>query len=413
MLSTFAFLLLLLPLKAEVTNQLVIYPVPPKKLIEFGWDIPSPAYLRDNIRAMEKRPFDGVAIRLPDDAGGGCVFDIEKWGKSTVTARERELKILGEIPKGETFTDSFLTVYGASTMDWFSDADWQKVLENVRFCSRAAKAGHCKGICWDAESYSGRNPWQYAVQLDYKKHSFAETCQIVRKRGAQFMQALQEEFPGQTILALRLLSDFQDGSPFSQHLFPIRDPKRSAADLEGSWFGLHAAFINGLLDTAKPEITLIDGNEDAYFYTSAQEFYRLANDLRQEAVALVAPENRTKYASQYQVGHALSVEYTQGLWGEALSFPNYLKKQASELTPEQRVQWFEHNAYYAFKTTGQYVWCYSEYMNWWTGKGLPPGIDEALRSAKRKYEAGEPLGFAVEPLLQEAQRRLKTKGEPK
>jgi hypothetical protein len=405
--------LLCLPMTAELAEAQVIHPIPRKKIIEFGWDMPSPAYLRDHLRAMEKSPFDGVAIRLPDDAGGGCVFDVEKWGKATSSARERELKTLREVPRGETLTDNFITVYGTSTMNWFSDADWQKVLDNVRFCSRAAKAGHCLGICWDAEAYTGRNPWRYAAQPEYKQHTFADTCQMVRKRGSQFMQALQEEFPGLSFLALRLLSDFQDGSPFSQHLFPIRDPQKSAIALEDAWWGLHPAFINGLLEAAQPEITFTDGNEEAYYYTSAQEFYRVVHDLRQEALPLVAPENRTKYASQYQIGHALSIEYTMGLWAEAISFPNYLKKQALELTPAQRLQWFEHNAFYAFKTTDQYVWCYSEDMNWWTGKNLPPGIEEALRSAKRKYEAGEPLGFTVETILRDAQERLKAKEKAK
>src|SRR4051812_1020904 len=36
------------------------------KLIEFGWDIPSPDYMRKNIKQMEKAPFDGVVFRMVD-----------------------------------------------------------------------------------------------------------------------------------------------------------------------------------------------------------------------------------------------------------------------------------------------------------------------------------------------------------
>jgi hypothetical protein len=32
-------------------------------------------------------------------------------------------------------------------------------------------------------------------------------------------------------------------------------------------------------------------------------------------------------------------------------------------------------------------------MNWWTGERLPPGAEDALRSAQRKFRAGENLGF--------------------
>jgi len=40
---------------------------PAKKLIEYGWDVPTPAQMRDELVAMEKRPFDGLIFRL----GGG------------------------------------------------------------------------------------------------------------------------------------------------------------------------------------------------------------------------------------------------------------------------------------------------------------------------------------------------------
>ena len=49
---------------------------PKKKLIEFGWDVPSPEFVRDHIREMETRPFDGVIFptREHDHA-----FDTHVW----------------------------------------------------------------------------------------------------------------------------------------------------------------------------------------------------------------------------------------------------------------------------------------------------------------------------------------------
>jgi hypothetical protein len=41
------------------------------------------------------------------------------------------------------------------------------------------------------------------------------------------------------------------------------------------------------------------------------------------------------------------------------------------------------------------VWVYSEKMNWWTGEHVPPGADDALRSARNKFESGQSLGFDV------------------
>ena len=43
-----------------------------KKLIEYGWDVPTPDYIRANIREMEKKPFDGLVFKLK---GGGTVLD--------------------------------------------------------------------------------------------------------------------------------------------------------------------------------------------------------------------------------------------------------------------------------------------------------------------------------------------------
>ena len=76
------------------------------------------------------------------------------------------------------------------------------------------------------------------------------------------------------------------------------------------------------------------------------------------------------------------------------------------LTPEQQLKFFEHNVYYALTTSDEYVWCYSERMNWWlppekAGEhgALPPGVEEALVSARQKYEAGKPLGYDIAEMI--------------
>jgi hypothetical protein len=82
------------------------------------------------------------------------------------------------------------------------------------------------------------------------------------------MTALQEEFPGLTILSLRQFSDFQDGSPFSARLLPLRGKGDLEKALSEVWWGLHVPFTVGMLDAMAPGVTLVDGNEDAYYYTS-------------------------------------------------------------------------------------------------------------------------------------------------
>ena len=386
-----------------------------KKIIEIGQDRPSPEYVKANIRDMEQRPFDGIAMQLPSDVGAGMIFDVKAWAAAAEGRAEkqrRELATLSSIAWGERFTDNFVMVYARSTMDWFSDADWAKVLENVRFCARAAKAGNCKGILWDPEPYGAINPWVYRQQPGHETRTFADYASIVRRRGAEFMGALQEEFPGLEVLSMRILSDFAQGSPFTKPLLDIRDPEARTERLSHTYYGLHPAFFNGMLDAAAPDVTITDANEDAYYYTSAIEYYRTYKVLRQDALVLVAPENHGKYRAQVRVGHAVSVDYVVGRWAGGLgSFPRALTYQAVELTPEQRAQWFEHNVYYALDTADRYVWVWTEKpLNWWTGEGIPPGIEEAMRSARRKHEQGDPLGFAVETMLEQARERA-GKGE--
>jgi hypothetical protein len=385
-----------------------------KKVIECGQDIPSPAYVHQHLRAMEQRPFDGIVMRLSSEVGAGNVFDVVAWDASGERRSERqrqELETLSSIRWGERFTDNFVIIYARSTMDWFSDEDWARVLENVRFCARAAKAGHCKGVLWDPEPYGATNPWVWEQQPGHEGRGFADYERIVRRRGAEFTRALQEEFPGLHVLSMRILSDFAEGSPFCAPLLRLRDPRRTER-LAGAYYGLHPAFLNGMLEAVAPDVTITDANEDAYYYTSALEYFRAYKVLRQDALALVAPENHRTYRSQVRIGHAVSVDYVVGRWAGALpGFPRALTYQALELTPEQQAQWFEHNCYYALETADEYVWIWTERpLDWWTGEGIPMGVEDAIRSAKNKHTLGEPLGFAVEEMLAQARARAQQGG---
>jgi hypothetical protein len=380
-----------------------------KKLIDFGWNSPSPSFLRDNLARIEKVGFDGVGIKIPDEAGSGYIFDVKKYPEIKPQEREKQARILASVPKSKTLTHNFLVIHGTSTLDWFSDADWSVAEEHLRWCARTAKKAGLAGLIWDAEPYNGFPCWSYASQPQKQKYTFREYYQQLRKRGAQFIKAIQSEFPGLSILSLRQLSDFQDGSPFSSRLFNLSDPVAVEKELSGAWWALHVAFTNGILDAISPEVTFVDGNEEAYYYTSALEFERIARVIKSDAQILVAPENRARYARQYRVGHAVSVDYTMGNWATALSFPDHLRRQGKELTPEQRTQWFEHNLYHALRTADEYVWVYSEDMSWWDGRNVPPGYAAALPSVRRKRERGEPLGFEIEETLRQTREQLKAR----
>ena len=179
--------------------------------------------------------------------------------------------------------------------------------------------------------------------------------------------------------------------------------QRSADLLKTAWWGLHLPFTIGILDAIDDNTTFIDANEEAYYYTSALEFYQVRNILKDDARALIPPALHQKFAAKYSIGHAISADYVCGNWANVITFPFRLSGQAKMLTIQQQALWFEHNAYYALETSDQYAWLYTEKHNWWTGANIPKGFEEALIRAKNKVTNGLPLGFNVEDMLKTAQ----------
>lgn len=357
---------------------------PQKKLIEYGWDVPQPSYVADHIRDMEKRPFDGLIMRV--SAIGG-VFLRDKIDEND-PALVKEFSALPKIA-WDKFTDNFICMYSASTMDWFSDADWESVLQRARLCARAAKLGHCKGVCFDYEPY-GDNPWQYSSQKQAKQKSFEEYAAQVRKRGGQFMDAMQAEYPG------LVMHTFFQFSLFPQ-IATEPDEAMRTKELSQEGYGLLPYFINGLVDTAGPDVILTDGNEPSYYYQDPLSYFRVYHTIHQTVLGLVAPENHRKYRAQMQCAQALYVDYVFKYW------PN--GTPALYMTPQERATWWEHNVYYALESSDCYVWLYSEKMNWWTNENLPPGMEQAVINARDKIAHRRPLGFDMKDIMARARER--------
>ena len=386
---------------------------PAKKLIDFGWNSPFAKEWRMNQKKFENGPFDGITIKLAPGVGGGNIFMVNDLRKVSEDSLKIEKTKNSATPASKVLTDNFVSIYGGSQLDWFSDDDWKVTEKQIRFAAQQAKALHCVGLLWDPEPYKpGKNPWKYVEQQNAKNVSYQDYYNQVRKRGAQFIKILQEEFPGLTILSLREFSDFQKGSPFSEPMLPINNISETEKMLETAWWGLHLPFTIGILDAISPETKFIDCNEDAYYYTSAFEFYQIRNTLKNEGRALVPAELQQKFEAKYSLGNAISQDYVTGNWAEAITFPYRLKGQAKMLTTKEQAMWFEHNAYYAMLTSDEYTWLYTEIANWWTGKNVPEGFAEALVRAKKKITTGEPLGFSVEKMLKSAQEKAE-KAQPK
>ena len=74
-----------------------------KKLIEYGWDVPTPAQIRDEMAAMEKRPFDGLIFRLN---GGHNAFVTTPLPSASF---EQDRRILGSLQFNHFF-DNFVLI---------------------------------------------------------------------------------------------------------------------------------------------------------------------------------------------------------------------------------------------------------------------------------------------------------------
>jgi hypothetical protein len=371
-------------------------PRPRKKVIEYGWDVPYPDFVEQNIQGMEKRPFEGIIFRTK---GFDHVFDTSAWKQEEL---QPQLDTLAKI-KWRKFTDNFLTLYAANKggMNWFNDDHWNTIVENMKLFSRAVQMGCCVGVCFDPEPY-GTDPWVYPGS--YKDKSFDEVADQVRKRGRQFINALETNMPG-----LRVLSFFQFG--LYDGILDEPDPKVRQEKLLKQWMVLLPSFYIGILEGASPGTILIDGNESAYYYESPDSFYRAYHLIRQRTQALIPENLRRKYNAQVQAGMALYIDQTLAKRTEQTT--------SHFLSPQEQFRFFEHNTYYALTTTDEYVWCYSERMNWWLppekveqDRVLPAGVEEALIRSRQKHEQGRPLGFDIKEMIEKAHdKRQKAKGK--
>jgi hypothetical protein len=361
-----------------------------KKLLEYGQDVPRAQFVRDNIREMEKRPFDGVIMR--PFFGSGQIFNTKVWvdHKDLI---QGQLKTFEEIKWGR-FTDNFVAMYAASTMDWFNDDDWKNVLGHVQFCARAARVSKCKGLVFDPEPY-GFSPWDYARQKDADKISFEVYSAKAQQRGREFMRAITAEFPEARLLLFYQYSMFYGVS----HDPDVEKRQELLKRTDKAYnYPLMLPFLNGILEEATANVQLIDGNEYSYGNRSATDFYQQYWTMRQGGRINVPDVLKSKYDTHVRAANALYVDHLFGMRKNL--------EVSSIMTPEERQRWFEHNVYYALKAADEYVWAYSEDMNWWTDTNVPPGIEKAILSAKQKLQEGQELGFELTDFFKDAEARL-------
>jgi hypothetical protein len=369
-----------------------------KKLIEWGFDSPTPEYLRDNISAMQGQPFDGIVFRLHKEAHS--IFQT-----TPLTEAELHLDTLSSLEWGQ-YKHNFLKLWATDSsknFDWFNDSQWETIISNLKLYAKAVNASGAKGIAFDVEPYErfGNNPWKFAGKDDqsiYPDKTLAEVEVEVRKRGAQFMNALQSEKQDITLLCATLLGSYRTQLNYY--------PNNQQLGEEKSGYALLPAFVDGMLDVIGPDVRLVDGRleylklDGTYYFDASSKFTEFATPYMREANIYVSPENRSKYAAQVQMGHAVFPDYIFGLLVNT-QLKDRMPSYYTSMAEDYKSQWLEHNTYYALQTTDQYVYFYNEQMSWWGPEANPkypdlvPGVKEATERAREKFFNAQPLGFSM------------------
>ena len=173
-----------------------------KKLIEYGWDVPTIEYVADNLAAMEARPFDGLIFKL---SGGRNVLEPQA---DPVDRFQDDLSVAPRVSWNK-FTDNFVLMLSASEQDWFSDEHWEHITRRAAQMAHVARLAGCVGVCFDPEPY-GTTPWSYLKAAHRKDKSFAEYQAMAHERGTEFIRAIESELPAPKVLTFFLDSVFRD-----------------------------------------------------------------------------------------------------------------------------------------------------------------------------------------------------------
>lgn len=353
-----------------------------KKLIEFGWDIPTPQYVREHAEAMQQRPFDGVVIDISLDRSqphdSNISFSFRAFGHETfsVDQFQQDIDDLRAAKLGR-LTDNFLRFnVTPGNLDWFDD--FTPVLTNARVAATVARRGGLKGILFDAESY--KFPlWSYPKLKHQKSKSFAEYARQVRARGSEFMRALNEGYPDLTLIVIPYThraahAAAMRGKPLSE--WAMDELKREAGEPVVT-NGLLPAFIDGMLAVASERTTIVDGWETSYGYRFEGQ-YRAARQAMRNVYRQYSqvPE---RYDRHLGVGFGVWADFGARSFTEGWSATDLDKNY---FTPEE----LEWSVRHALNHSDRYVWIYSERIHWWNNERVHPEYLQALRRARRPRE---------------------------
>ena len=248
----------------------------PLTIVEYSWTSPDTKYLHDNVAEMEKRPLDGVTVRVADPrlAHGNLLNGVGKgdagWAAFQNKPLSREviepaIEDLKTMPFGK-FRSNYLCIVSylpnRQTMNWFDDDWWANITRNSAMLAEVAQKGGCEGIMFDPEMY-GCAFWRFsdlAKEPMYAGKSYDDVTAVVRRRGREFMRAINASFPGVRIYLLHA---------WERVLWEVAD---DLDRLKEAKYGLLIPFLDGMLEAADEDTIIMDGIENGYYLEERVDF---------------------------------------------------------------------------------------------------------------------------------------------
>jgi len=211
-----------------------------KKLIEWGWDHPTTAFMRQNMVRMEQMPFDGIVFDLTDNNGKNQTWTL--WGGD-------KLDYAGFSNMVDDLTHTHFVVIKErfvrvnvtpGTVDWIDDEGWRVISENFAVASKVAKTSGCKGLLFDVEQYQNK---LFDFSSAPHKVSRETYRKRVRQRGREWIAAVSSAFPDIIILF-----------PWAYHEYEVNKET----------YELLKDFLDGIFEAAPASVRLVDAGEAAY-----------------------------------------------------------------------------------------------------------------------------------------------------
>ena len=359
-----------------------------KKLIHFGWSAPSTVeqFLKTDIRDFDARcPFDGIGIypslNLKRDgkivrynpvraAGDPQLLtweDCEEWIPVLRRLQETRLK--------HNFIRCNSSMFNGN---WFDDEVWKRTLNNYGMMARMAKEAGFEGLCVDLEGYPyTKKPFMFRQEFG---HSFEETAAQVRKRGKEWIEEVNRQFPDLTLFTFVWTIMNCDSDNRALH------PELNC----GSQDELLTAFFNGIYDGASDTMKIVDGQEiRGYYAATDMDFDRIAANYRSYADAWIDPANYGKFRKITSMGMALYLD-------------SYVKKSKPTRFDHLNDNFSDpttllaHNVMKTLSRADEYAWIWCERGTFWPdaefnsakGKKLYPFWDEILPSCTEAIRFG-------------------------